>query len=384
MDNNYRGIIDSCQEWERQLALSMCFENIEVLKKELGVSPDMQDADVLDRFHAERDRMVAEAIGIIREVTVDSDGETILSPAQWLDKVAGLSDAERQALGESKCSKITDRRNGFSYDVPASLTGHFVRLFEVGIRHAAATSGRMADEAGRRTDQGIPYALTAVARPLARVTFDIREDPGVKERLTAAQKKDIITAATEAGWSVEDWNGRFLSLVLPVSKSGKTVSALDAAVRNRLNTQQPRWYGSDGCVQIYFDAFRSQLIAEGGRVVYSDRDLTAAWDRLTDAIVQVSRRRWQQESPRVTDIQVRRTVDTGQMSVNHDIRCRIDGQWQMYVPLHKLDGGRYDTAVHRAGQGDTDALQQLKKELAVTYFSDALSLDAKAERGMKR
>lgn len=384
------------QPWENELARIMCSENISLLQERIQLphlNPDLgQELPTENRlaedtyagyqeFLKQRREMLQKAVEIIREVKVDCEGNRIMTPQQWLEKTASMTEEEKNAFSLPQNKMITDVRNHSSYHVPVSLADNFKRLFEVGIRQATANSGRMADESGRRDANGYPYVLSAVARPLSRVTFEIRTTPGDWNCLTQAQVEDVQKAAKEAGWVAEKWHGKYISLMLPIAQSGITADALAASASDKLETVQPGWREKDDWQQTFVREFKKQLKEQGGRIIYSEQDLADAWNRLTDAIVLKTRQRWERDYPRVTDIQVNKKLNRETQSAEHTIRCRIDGQQQMSRTMHPLDGGRYDKAVK---VGEDKVLTDLKKELAGTYYSNELRTEQQEYRGMKR
>lgn len=344
------------EPWEMNLAEIMCGSNIQ--------------------------QQLHRAVGIIREVQVDSDGERILTPPEWLARTRKMSEAELDEYIRPKRVVVEDVRNRYSFQVPASLKDNFVKLFDIGFRHPVAiTSGRLADDPNRRDSKGYPYALSALARPLARVIFDTQSVQGGMVSLTPGQKNDIREAAKEAGWCIDNTGGKYLTLLLPSTHSGLTADEVARLATDKLDLQSPGWREQSDWHHQYIEAVKNEIKQQGGHVIYTDRDIADAWDRLTQAIVQKTRQRWERENTRISDIQINRQVDTVKQTVKHTIRCRIDGQQQMSVPMHALDGGRYDRALHLA---DRAVLAELKNELAGTYFSQELQTDRKEVRGMKR
>lgn len=344
------------EPWERDLAEIMC------------------GTDMRQQLHR--------AVGIIREVQADSDGERILPPQEWLEQTRKMDAAELDEFIKPKRVFVEGVRNRYSFPVPASLKDNFVKLFDIGLRHpVAVTSGRLADDPNRRDNRGYPYALSALARPLARLVFDTNKVLGGMKSLTSGQKEDIREAAKQSGWCIDSTDGKYLTLQLPATRSGLTADEVAKLATDKLNITSPGWREQPGWQHRYIEAVKNGIREQGGHILYTDRDIADAWNRLTQAIVQKTRQRWERENPRITDIQINRQVDTSRQTVHHTIRCRIDGAQQMSVPLHPLDGGRYDTAVH---VGDTQKLDALKRELATTYFSDELQMQRTENHTLKR
>ena len=395
MEDNKK--FEPIQRWEYDLARIMCGENISLLQEKIHLpnvkvcldNQEPQKQQMLneaslasyEEFLKQRREILKKAIDIIREVQVDSNGNRILTPQEWLDKTATMTDEEKKAFSETENVRITDIRKGYSYDVPMSLADNFKRLLEVGIRQTGVISGRVVDQPNYRDSQGFPIMLSGLGRPLVMLNFDIRHVPGSLSTIDSSQMQDIILGAREAGWKVENWDGKGLSIMLPLTKSGLTFEQVSEKVYDKLYEQDTGWRTRPDWLTMYSREYKNIVRQEGGRVLYSDRDIADAWNRLTDAIVNNVRMRWQRENPRISDIQVTRKVDRDKQTVQHIIRCRIDGDMQISVPLHSIDGGRYDTAVH---VGDTQKLDTLKRELAATYFSDELRIERTENHSMKR
>lgn len=373
----------NAQPWERELAEVMCSENLQLLKEQFygqdgDKKPDMKQTE---QFYMARYRMLDKTVGIIRESMMDREGKPLLDPQQWMEKTKDMDETELKTFQKGVNATVRDDRRNDSYNVPASLADNFTKLSEVGIRVGSAISGRVVDQPNHRDSHGFPYMLSGLGRPLAMLTFDVRDVPGSWRTLNRSQMQDVTWGAREAGWRVENWNGEGLSILLPLTNSGLTFEQVSEKVNDKLYEKNPEWRNSPDWLTAYRREYKDIVRQEGGRIMYTDRDIADAWNKLTEAIVRNVQMRWQRENPRVSDIQVGRKLETDKQTVQHTIRCRIDGEMQMSKPLHKLDGGRYDTAVH---VGDEQKLNDLKRELAVTYFSEELRMNRNQNQTIKR
>lgn len=371
------------QSWERELAEAMCKDNLLLLVERFfgqraGKEPDRR---LIQQYAAARYRMLVEAVGIIRESMADREGKPLITPPQWVDKTRGMDEDGLKAFKAAATVSVHDRRRDYSYDVPVSLEDNFAKLFEAGIRHGSVLSGRVVDMPNERDSQGFPIMLSALGRPLAMLTFDTRHIPGSLSTVSRSQMQNITLGAREAGWQVEYWGGKGLTVLLPLTKSGLSFQQVSEIVRDRLFDRDPGWRDRPDWLASFRSEYRNVVRQQGGRIMYTDRDIADAWNRLTEAIVRNVHIRQERENPRISDIQVGRKVNREDMTVEHTVRCRIDDDMQMSRTLHPLDGGRYDTAVH---VGDLQQLNELKRELAATYFSEELRADRNQNQGLKR
>ena len=314
------------------------------------------------------------AVEMIREVTVDSDGNRILSPEEYLDKIKDMSEREKQEFGQSLIEPVKDPASALSYPIPKSLAADIQWMMEKGIRPYGIDSGRLADRPNHRDDRGFPLQFTSIGRPIAYITFKEQESAGTRAYYcNHKQIEDIKQAAREAGWCAGPLDssaarGKYCIVTLPLSNDGKlTITNLSNEVTKGLG------------VMCYPEQVQETLDRHGGRKYYTDAQLGIAWSRLTQAIVNKAEQRIAQENERISDVQITKVLDKVQQTAVHYIRCKVDGQQQLRQEMTKTDGGRYDVAVFH---NDEKALDELKAELGRTYFQEqlyqqALSVGAK-------
>ena len=108
---------------------------------------------------------------------------------------------------------------------------------------------------------------------------------------------------------------------LTILERGKAYKALDQS--------NPNWLQEENRSDLVHKAFQQQVINGGGRILYTDKDLKEAWDKLTVAIVQKAEKRISQDNARISDVQVVRILDKVKQTETFHLRCRIDDEQQI-------------------------------------------------------
>ena len=362
---NHKAIIANAQPWEVKLAKAMCSEN---LRMETG-DQEKQDA------------LLVKAIGIIREVKTDNRGERILSPDEFEQVTENMSEEQMEAFVNPIRTKMMDNNGGHNHNVPVSLAENIQKLFDVHMVPHFVDSGRVGDCPNRRDMRNYPLVLSALGRPSAQLVFDMRSTPGGVCHISKAQRQDIMEAAKEAGWVMKDFQGMYMIFKLPITPSGEDVDELLDKAYKALDQNNPDWLQEENRSDLVHKAFQQQVINGGGRILYTDKDLKEAWDKLTAAIVQKAEKRISQDNARISDVQVVRTLDKVKQTETCHLRCRIDDEQQMRVRISAMDGHHYNRLKKEGNQSE---LESFGNYLARTYYQDRFVESQEQNQSMKR
>lgn len=344
--------IQNASMWENECARRMTRINMEVVKQKYPPSaPGMAKA-----FGNAKVQLLSKALDIIREVERDEHGALPLDPDEWR-RLYDRGDVDNKA----RTVFVMDKYHEDLYEVPPSLAENVQKLLEVGIRPEGVLSGRIVDTANLRDGSGFPQVFTAPGRPLSQLSFRMGDTLSSAKYLTDGQAADIRQAARENGWCVIQPAPCAFALTLPVTPSGKSVEEIvDQAERNGTS-------------------WEDEMVKEGGQVMYTDKELADAWNRLTDGIVQKATERIGREDARITDVDIREVIDRTAQVRYGTISCKVDGVQQQPRRMGAVEYSNYRMSLLTADAGHTDFL---KREAARGYFNDVLN-PVEQKRGLK-
>lgn len=290
-----------------------------------------------------------------RAVSFDTRGERILSPEEYLDRLAHCSDADekrelkssitRQAL----CATLQGPKKVM---VDYMLAPFLERLRIAGYVTGQSCSGLLADHPNYRYVSDDERGRFVKGECInfnkqgsgAYITFWKPEADDVdtyRDVNSRGQMEDIRRMARQNGWTVEDTETFYLpsvKLMLPYTYDGSAKSQLSREASARVKEMYPKLWDED------FDEFMNKKSAvldeladrHGGVVRWTDMMIVGQWEKLVSSLELACRQRRETENAeavgRISDVTVYMGGDG-----YYRIKCSIDGESRMSERLSDIE-----------------------------------------------
>jgi len=325
-----------------------------------------------------------------RVVWGDSRGERILSPAEYLDKVAACKDNKEKAeLTDSITRPVLLKTIVGEKEIQADfhLAHYLQRINAAGYITGQSCSGLLSDHPNYRyvEDDELGRYIKGECINLnkqgssAYITF-WQPEAGIQNTDTVntpEQVEDIRRVAAQQGWIVEDTKVFFrssLHLTLPMTYDGTGKRQIMREADERTDNQYPGLKEADFLQ--WLDKRRPFIVQvqeeHGGVVRWTDMMILQQWEKLTWGLEAIYKQKQvveretqhQKDLERISDIIIY-PVKYGQ----YRIRCKIDGEQQMSERLSEHDVKR----INNGTGADT---------IAAEIYKDRL--EEQQQKGLKR